>query len=228
MNKHIILAGDSVFANRSYVKEGEPDVRDQLADLLDDGDKATLIAEDGGINEDLSKQLDNIPKDATHLFISIGGNDALMHINSFSESVSTIGEALDSLNERVQEFERDYIKMLNNVSKYSLKTTLCTIYNPCFEHSSLDRIIYMLPENSDLKKLQQRSTTALPIFNNIIFQEAFNFGIPVMDLILMFNDKADYANPIKPSAIGGMKMAKIIKEISANHDFSMKDSVVYK
>jgi len=226
--KHIILAGDSVFANRSYVKEGEPDVRDQLADLLDDGDKVTLIAVDGDMNNDVSKQLDNIPNDATHLFISIGGNDALIHIDSFSESVSTIGEALDSLNERVQEFERDYIKMLNNVSKYSLKTTLCTIYNPCFEHSSLDRIIYMLPENSDLKKLQQRSTTALPIFNNIIFQEAFNFGIPVMDLILMFNDKADYANPIEPSAIGGMKMAKIIKEISANHDFSMKDSVVYK
>ena len=226
--KHIILAGDSVFDNRTYVEVGEPDVRDQLADLLDDGDKATLIAVDGDINNNVSKQLDNIPSDATHLFISIGGNDALIHIDSFSESVSTIGEALDSLNERVQEFEEDYIKMLNNVDKYSLKTTLCTIYNPCFEHSSLDRIIYMLPENSDLKKLQQRSTTALPIFNNIIFQEAFNFGIPVMDLILMFNDKADYANPIEPSAIGGMKMAKIIKEISANHDFSMKDSVVYK
>ena len=86
--KHIILAGDSVFDNRSYVKEGEPDVRDQLADLLDDGDKATLIAVDGDMNNDVTKQLDNIPKDATHLFISIGGNDAFMHIDSFSESVS--------------------------------------------------------------------------------------------------------------------------------------------
>ena len=116
--KHIILAGDSVFDNHSYVKEGEPDVRDQLADLLDDGDKATLIAEDGGINEDLSKQLDNIPKDATHLFISIGGNDTLIHIDAFTDSVSTIGDALDSFNEMVQEFERDYIKMLTNVIKY--------------------------------------------------------------------------------------------------------------
>ena len=49
-----------------------------------------------------------------------------------------------------------------------------------------------------------------------------------MDLILMFNDKADYANPIEPSAIGGMKMAKIIKNISDSHDFLMKNSVVYK
>jgi len=226
--KHIILAGDSVFDNRSYVEEGEPDVRDQLADLLDDGDKATLIAEDGGINEDLSKQLDNIPKDATHLFISTGGNDALMHIDSFSESVSTIGEALDSLNERVQEFEKEYIKMLNNVSKYSLKTILCTIYNPCFEHIELDRIIYMLPTNPNLEKLQKRAMIALSIFNNIIFLEAFNFGLPVMDLRLIFSDKEDYANPIEPSVVGGMKMANIIKEISYNHDFSMKNSVVYK
>ena len=226
--KHIILAGDSVFANRSYVKEGEPDVRDQLADLLDDGDKVTLIAVDGDMNNDVSKQLDNIPNDATHLFISIGGNDALMHINSFSESVSTIGEALDSLNERVQEFEKDYIKMLSNVTEYRLKTTLCTIYNPCFDHSSLDRIISMLPTNPNVEKLQKRAMTALPIFNNVIFQEAFNFGLPVMDLRLIFSSDDDYANPIEPSAVGGMKMAKIIKEISCNHDFSMKNSVVYQ
>ena len=225
---HIILAGDSVFDNRRWVKDGEPDVRDQLADLLDDGDKATLIAVDGDMNNNVLKQLDNIPNNATHLFISIGGNDALMHIDAFKESVSTIGEALDSLNEKVQEFERDYIKMLTNVLKHRLKTTVCTIYNPHFEHSSLDKIITMLPNNSNLKKLQQRSMTALPIFNNIIFQEAFNFGLPIMDLRLIFDSDEDYANPIEPSVVGGMKMAKIIKEISYNHDFSMKNSVVYQ
>ena len=70
--------------------------------------------------------------------------------------------------------------------------------------------------------------TALPIFNNIIFQEAFNFGLPVMDLRLIFDSDEDYANPIEPSAVGGMKMAKIIKGISDSHDFSIKNSVVYK
>ena len=225
--KHIILAGDSVFDNRTYVEVGEPDVRDQLADLLDDGDKATLIAVDGDINNNVSKQLDNIPNDATHLFISIGGNDALMHIDSFTDSVSTIGDALDSFNEMVQEFERDYIKMLTNVIKYGLKTTLCTIYNPCFDHDNIDRIKYMFPPNTNFKKLQRRSTTALPLFNNIIFQEAFNFGLPLMDLRLIFNDKADYSNPIEPSVVGGMKMAKIIKEIVETHDFSIDQTKVY-
>jgi hypothetical protein len=167
--KHIILAGDSVFDNRTYVEVGEPDVRDQLANLLDDGDKATLIAVDGDINNNVSKQLDNIPNDATHLFISIGGNDALMHIDSFTDSVSTIGDALDSFNEKIQEFEKDYIKMLTNTIKYGLKTTLCTIYNPYFDHENMDRISYMFPPNINFKELQQRSTTALPLFNNIIF-----------------------------------------------------------
>ena len=226
--KHIILAGDSVFDNRTYVEVGEPDVRDQLDDLLDPEDKVTLIAVDGDINNNVSKQLDNIPNDATHLFISIGGNDALMHIDSFTDSVNTIGEALDSFNEMVQEFERDYIKMLTNVIKYGLKTTLCTIYNPCFDHENMDRISYMFPPNSNFKKLQRRSTTALPLFNNIIFQEAFNFGIPVMDLRLIFSDREDYANPIEPSVVGGLKMAKIIKEIFQNHEFLKSNSVVYK
>ena len=49
-----------------------------------------------------------------------------------------------------------------------------------------------------------------------------------MDLRLIFNDMADYSNPIEPSVVGGMKMAKIIKEISYNHDFSIKQSVVFK
>ena len=226
--KHLILAGDSVFDNRTYVKVGEPDVRDQLADLLDDGDKVTLIAVDGDVNNNVSKQLDDIPNDATHLFISVGGNDALMHIDAFIEPVNTIGEALDSFDARVQEFQRDYIKMLTNVVKYGLKTTLCTIYNPCFDHDEMDRINYMFPLNANLNKLQRRCDTALPLFNNIIYQEAFNFGIPVMDLRLIFSDREDYANPIEPSVVGGLKMAKIIKEISNNHDFSSKNSVVYK
>ena len=42
-----------------------------------------------------------------------------------------------------------------------------------------------------------------------------------MDLEVIFNDVADYANDIEPSAVGGMKMAKIIKEIVEIHDFSI-------
>jgi len=99
-----------------------------------------------------------------------------MHIDSFAESVSNIGEAFDSFNERMEDFEKEYVKMLTNVSNRKLKTTLCTIYNPCFEHNDMERLTYMLPPNPNIKKLQKRSVTALPIFNNIIFQEAPHSG----------------------------------------------------
>ena len=62
----------------------------------------------------------------------------------------------------------------------------------------------------------------------IIVQEAVNFNIPVIYLRLIFNDKSDYANPIEPSAIGGLKMAKVIREVVYKHDFLSNDTTVYK
>ena len=73
-----------------------------------------------------------------------------------------------------------------------------------------------------------RAETVITLFcNDIIFQEAAKAGVPVMDLRLIFNEDSDYANPIEPSAAGGLKMAKIIKEIVYNHDFSLKNTVIF-
>ena len=41
------------------------------------------------------------------------------------------------------------------------------------------------------------------------------------------NEDFDYANPIEPSAAGGLKVAKIIKEIVYNHDFSLRNTVIF-
>ena len=62
----------------------------------------------------------------------------------------------------------------------------------------------------------------------IIVQEAVNFNIPVIYLRLIFNDKSDYANPIEPSAIGGLKMEKVIKGVVYEHDFLSNNTIVYK
>ena len=57
--KHIILAGDSIFDNQSYVKSGEPDVIKQLESFLAKGDKATLLAVDGAVITNVAGQLKN-------------------------------------------------------------------------------------------------------------------------------------------------------------------------
>ena len=74
---------------------------------------------------------------------------------------------------------------------------------------------------------QKISNTALPIINDVILEGAVKAGLPVIDLKVIFDDVADYANEIEPSAVGGMKMAKIIKEIACEYDFSTGKTVIY-
>ena len=66
--KHIILAGDSIFDNGTWVP-GDPDVAEQLRGLLGPDDKVTLLAVDGDVINGVSHQLNDLPNDATHLFI---------------------------------------------------------------------------------------------------------------------------------------------------------------
>ena len=73
---HVVLLGDSIFDNAAYVAGG-PDVVRQLRDILPSGWRATLNALDGAVIADLPQQLQKLPSDATHLVVSVGGNDAL-------------------------------------------------------------------------------------------------------------------------------------------------------
>ncbi len=72
-NRHLILLGDSIFDNRSYVGRNQPAVIDQLkAKVKDQGWNATLVAVDGNVLSHVADQIKRVPRDATHLFVSIG------------------------------------------------------------------------------------------------------------------------------------------------------------
>ena len=226
--KHVILAGDSIFDNGIYVKSGEPDVSSQLQGLMDEGDKVSLLAVDGHVINNVEGQLRNLPNDTTHLVISVGGNNAMRILNELSRATRNIGDGFLTFHDFRESFESDYVEMLTNALSFNIPTTLCTIYHPCFNHSDMERVSDYMSHGVDSETLQKKAMTALPIFNDIIFQEAVNFNIPVIDLRLIFNDKSDYANEIEPSAIGGLKMAKVIKEVVYEHDFSSNNTIVYK
>lgn len=71
--RHLVLLGDSIFDNHSYVAPGEPSVIEQLKTKIKDiGWNATLLAVDGNVLSDIAHQIKHVPLDATHLFISIG------------------------------------------------------------------------------------------------------------------------------------------------------------
>jgi hypothetical protein len=55
---------------------------------------------------------------------------------------------------------------------------------------------------------QQAAESAVSILDDVIQQEAHHRSFDVLELRTLFSDRADYANPIEPSAVGGAKLAK--------------------
>ena len=71
--RHLVLLGDSIFDNRSYVGKGQPSVIDQLKSAIkNQGWNATLVAVDGNVLSHIADQINRVPRDATHLIVSIG------------------------------------------------------------------------------------------------------------------------------------------------------------
>jgi hypothetical protein len=189
--RHIVLLGDSVFDNGAYV-EGGPDVVDQLRSIVPAGWRCTLFAVDGALASDVKAQLKRIPPDATHLIVSAGGNDALGESGVVDQPARSVAEALDKVSAARDRFRRNYVAMLDEVAMRGLPTAICTIYEPRFPESERRRV----------------AATALAVINDCITREAFLRGLTLIDLRLIFDNDADFANPIEPSVQGGMKIAR--------------------
>jgi lysophospholipase L1-like esterase len=200
---HLVLLGDSVFDNARYVNGGLA-VIDRLQDQLPEGWKATLLAIDGNVTTDVPRQIDSIPDDATHLVVSMGGNDALNASGILSDSADSVAEVLGKLAVVSQTFERNYLEVLGALQRRKLPLILCTIYYPRFPDPYLQKL----------------AVTALTIFNDVIVRAAFSAGAPLLDLRLICNEDADYANEIEPSAAGGEKITRAIWQAITEHDFS--------
>ncbi len=208
--KHVVLLGDSIFDNKAYVGDG-PDGIKQVSEALPDGWTATLAALDGATTSDIKGQLKTMPSDATHLVVSIGGNDALQEKDLIEEKARSVAEVLDKLAKIKAAFKRDYGAMLEVTVARKLPVAVCTIYEARYDDPTARKI----------------AGAGLTIFNDVIMREAFARGVPVIDLRLMFDDDADYANDIEPSVKGGAKIAKAIATLLTTHDFTRRRSEIY-
>ena len=192
MSSHVALLGDSIFDNRSYTR-GEPDVLSHLRNLLPPHWRATLLALDGSVSAELAGQLPGVRNEITHLVISVGGNDALMNSDLLNCRVASTHDALGLFRYRVDRFEGDYRTAIAGALALGRPTTICTIYN------------------GNLPAPQAPTAQlALSMFNDVILRVAFEHHLPVIDLRLICNEQADYANPIEPSGRGGWKIANAI------------------
>lgn len=207
---NIVLLGDSIFDNKAYVNGGL-DVISHLREQIPDSWKATLLAVDGNIVENVQSQLLLLPDDATHLFISVGGNNALLNADVLQMKVSSSAEVFNRQADLASDFEYHYNKMLQTILRLNKPTTVCTIYYP------------RMPEPN----YQKIACAALASFNDVIIKQAFLAGIPLIDLRLLCNQDSDYANSIEPSEMGGGKIAKTIFRIVEEHDFEGERSKAY-
>jgi hypothetical protein len=190
---HVVLLGDSIFDNGAYVSGG-PDVIAQLRALLPEDWSATLCALDGATTEDVPRQLAEVPDDATHLVLSVGGNDALDDIGILERPARSVGEALALLAERAEAFETRYRGMVQLLLGRALPITVCTVYNGSFADPVMRRV----------------TRTALSVFDDAILRVAFEHQLDVIELRLVCADPLDYANPIEPSVQGGARIAHAI------------------
>jgi len=199
---HIILLGDSIFDNAAYV-QGGPAVIEHLRSRLQPDWRATLLAVDGDVTEDVAIQIKRLPSDATHLIISCGGNDALGQLGLLQEASTSIIASLNRLADMQGGFRAHYRQMLDHVRTLGKKVAVCTIYDA-------------------IPQLDRGSTTALSLFNDVIVREAAGAQMPVIDLRLLCTESSDYSgmSPIEPSVQGGNKIAGAIAALLASSHFS--------
>jgi lysophospholipase L1-like esterase len=190
---HVVLLGDSIFDNAMYVAP-RPDVVHQLSARLGRGWKSTLLAIDGDVTAGVqARQLAKVPADATHLVVSVGGNDALGASAILNQPARSVAEAVGRLADAQARFRQDYGRMAEALFARRLPTAVCTIYD------------------ANYAEPQRRLVVAgLALFNDVITRAAFSHGFDLVDLRLICTEAADYANPIEPSARGGEKIAAAI------------------
>ena len=193
---HVVLLGDSIFDNKAYVNGGA-DVIEQLRGQLPPGWKATLLALDGDVISGVSRQLRVLPEDASFLVVSVGGNDALGFSSLLQAPVPSVTAALGMLAGAQDRFASDYEAMVAALAATGLPAAVCTIYDTPASGPGY-RII----------------RSALAIFNDCITRAAFARALSLVDLRLICDQDADYANPIEPSVRGGAKIARAIAALA--------------
>ena len=226
MNKNILLLGDSIIDNKSYVLDGELDVTAHLKKLY--SDKPDVIITNNAVDGDTMYNIEynhldtKDVEEASNIIVSIGGND-LLHNISFLQTTSELSKVMDKdarigkwgareLNptrnkvfeetyfEIIKPFTKQYETIVANLSSHRANLLLCTVYEGD------------LVDSDEFSDVNNSSKTMVSLFNDIVYRTANKYRADVLELRKIFVRPEDYANPIEPSHIGGGKLAKAIQK----------------
>ncbi|MCB2065524.1 MAG: SGNH/GDSL hydrolase family protein [Erythrobacter sp.] len=205
MARHVVLFGDSIFDNAAYIGGG-PDVAAHLRELLDRDDRVTLLAVDGSICEQVDRQLEQIPADATHAILSSGGNDILHHAVLLEQQTTSVAASMALLMQARAEFEPLHRSLVERAARLPVPLAVCMIYD-----ANMGPLI----------------ATAMGIFNDAITRNVHREAVDLIDLRLVCDEASDYANPIEPSVAGGAKIATAIAKYVRAVDARAANSRVF-
>ena len=231
MNKNILLLGDSIIDNGSYVHDGELDVATHLKKLYSDQPDVFITnnAVDGDTMYNIEYNHLDTPEveEASHIIVSIGGND-LLHNISFLQTTSELSKVMgkdarigkwgrrelnpsrnkvfeETYFEIIKPFTKQYETIVANLSSHRANLLLCTVYEGD------------LVDSDEFSDVNNSSKTMVSLFNDIVYRTANKYNADVLELREIFVRPEDYANPIEPSHIGGGKLAKAMQKW-ADHD----------
>jgi len=191
---HLVLVGDSIFDNSAYVLPGHS-VTEQLRSRVGAAAQVTLLAVDGHLSRDVPAQIAHMPQDATHVALSVGGNDAQECLTRLEAPCQNVMQALAILTEMQRQFEVSYRSAFRSVYQSGIPLMVCTIYD------SVPGLTFSLK-------------TALSLFNDVITRTALEIKVPILDLRCLLQDEGDFSrvSPIEPSAVGSKKIADGLRE----------------
>ena len=190
----IILMGDSVLNNSSYVPEGK-----SVVDLLkQDVPNILNLAKDGATISDVYDQLSKIGlelnKSSTYIFISAGGNN-ILNGRSQLDGHSQLDGRSQLNNEEINSLFEKYLELIKSV-KTKITNAKINVLNLYFPVS---------PEYNDY-------VSSISLWNELLSVNSSKVGqsYNVIDTNKILTTGEDFVYNIEPSELGSKKLATAI------------------
>ena len=198
LSKKLILLGDSIIDNKTYVQDNELSVLEHIQSISNF--ETQQLALDGATTDHvLESQLNNISDDVSNLVLSVGGNDLLNEIDFLYENLKyTPNNLLEAVLGLLSPIAANYEAIVKKLSTYRAKILCATVYEGD------------LVGSDEFDAISHSSKAMVSLLNDSIFRVCHKYNIQTIELRNIFTKHEDYANPIEPSHLGGMKFAKKI------------------
>jgi len=194
--KILALFGDSILDNAAYTHP-EPDTTAHLERQLGADWTVQRLALDGAMMHNVGEQLSALRDRPDVAVLSVGGNDAIEHIDILEQPAVTSGTVLEDLEKIGASFHTAYERVARAVAQRAARTIVCTIYEVQLEPPVFAK----------------RVRVPLAVINDRILRVAAKLGLDTLELRSVCTEPADFVQQIEPSAQGAAKIAKAIVDV---------------